>query len=97
MLTELTTLSQTGDQSATLIEDSSNVYFYLFSMLNYKKEENRSIMGNCNSVDHIAEDHIHTHMSCNIEEPQQTYRLRTVSNGLQPVQEQKEEEQTPIK
>ena len=39
-------------------------------------------MGSCNSGDHIAEDHIHTDITCNIEEPQQKYRLGTVSNGL---------------
>ena len=32
-------------------------------------------MGNCYSADHIAEDHIHTDITCNIEEPQQKYRL----------------------
>ena len=39
-------------------------------------------MGNCYSIDHIAEDHIHTDITCNIEEPQQKYRLGTVSNRL---------------
>ena len=41
-------------------------------------------MGNCYSADHIDEDHIHTdiHVTCNIEEPQQKYRLGTVSNKL---------------
>ena len=41
-------------------------------------------MGNCYSADHIAEDHIHTDITCNIEEPQQKYmyRLGTVSNRL---------------
>ena len=39
-------------------------------------------MGNCYSADHIAEDHIHTDITCNIEEPHQKYRLRTVSNRL---------------
>ena len=40
-------------------------------------------MGNCNSGDHIAVDHIHTDITiCNIEEPQQKYRLGTVSNRL---------------
>ena len=37
-------------------------------------------MGNWCSVDHIAEDHIHADITCNGEEPQQKYRLRTVSN-----------------
>ena len=36
-------------------------------------------MGNC---DHIAEDHIHTDITCNIEEPLHKYRLETVSNEL---------------
>ena len=39
-------------------------------------------MGNCYSADHIAEDRIHTDLTCNIEEPQQKYRLGTVSNRL---------------
>ena len=39
-------------------------------------------MGNYYSTDHFAEDHIHTDITCNIEEPQQKYRLRTVSNRL---------------
>ena len=32
---------RTGGHSATLIENSSNINFYLFSSLNYKKELNR--------------------------------------------------------
>ena len=39
-------------------------------------------MGNCYSADHIAEDTIHTDITYNIEEPQETYRLGTVSNRL---------------
>ena len=39
-------------------------------------------MGNCYSADHFAEDHIHTDITCNIEEPKQEYRLGTVSNRL---------------
>ena len=39
-------------------------------------------MGNCHSAGHIAEDHIHTDITGNIEEPQQKYRLGTVSNRL---------------
>ena len=31
----MSTLSQTDGQSATIIENSSNIYFYLFSNLNY--------------------------------------------------------------
>ena len=38
-------------------------------------------MGSCFSSDHIAEDHIHMDITtCNIEEPQQKYRLGTISN-----------------
>ena len=32
-------------------------------------------MGNCYSADHITEDHIHTDITCNIEEPQQKFTL----------------------
>ena len=40
-------------------------------------------MGRCYSGDHIARDHIHTDITtCNIGEPQQKYRLGTVSNRL---------------
>ena len=39
-------------------------------------------MGNCYIIDHIAEDHIHTEITCNIEEPQKKYRFETVSNWL---------------
>ena len=39
-------------------------------------------MSNCYSADHIAEDHIHTDITCNIEELQQKYRLGTVSSIL---------------
>ena len=39
-------------------------------------------MGNCYSTDYIAEDHIHMGITCNIEEPQQKYRLGMVSNRL---------------
>ena len=35
-------------------------------------------MGNCYSVDHIAEDHIRTDITCNTEEPKQQYRLGAV-------------------
>ena len=35
-------------------------------------------MGNSYSVDHIAEDHIQTDITCNIEEPSQKYRLEMV-------------------
>ena len=36
-------------------------------------------MGKCYSNDHIAEVRIHTDITCNTEEPQQKYRLGTVS------------------
>ena len=39
-------------------------------------------MGSCYSIDHIAEDPIHTSIAYNIEEPQQKYCLGTVSNRL---------------
>ena len=39
-------------------------------------------MGYCYSADHIAEDNIHTDITCNIEEPQQEYRLGMISNRL---------------
>ena len=39
-------------------------------------------MSNCFSADQIAEDHIHTDITCNIEEQQQKYRLGTVSYRL---------------
>ena len=39
-------------------------------------------MGNSYSADNIADDHIHTDMTCNIEEPKQKYRLGTVSYRL---------------
>ena len=34
-------------------------------------------MGSFYSADHIAEDHIHTDITCNIEEPRQKRRLGT--------------------
>ena len=37
-------------------------------------------MDSCYSGDHIAKGHIQTGTTCNIEEPQQKYRLETVSN-----------------
>ena len=39
-------------------------------------------MGNCLSIDNIAEDHMHADLICNYEEPQQKYRLGTISNRL---------------
>ena len=40
------------------------------------------IMGNCYSVVHISEDHLHTDIACNIEESHQKCRLGTVSHRL---------------
>ena len=39
-------------------------------------------MGACYSTDHIAEDHIHIDITCNIDESQQKYRIRTISKRL---------------
>ena len=39
-------------------------------------------MGKCYLTDYIAEDHIHTNITSNTEEPQQKYSLGTVSNRL---------------
>ena len=36
-------------------------------------------MGNCYSGDYITEDHIHTDITCNTEEPQQEY-FKTVTD-----------------
>ena len=37
--------SQTGGHSVILTENRSNIYFYLFSILNYKTELNRKHNG----------------------------------------------------
>ena len=37
------------------------------------------MIGNCYSFEHIAEDHIHTEIACNIVEPQQKYRHRSTA------------------
>ena len=39
-------------------------------------------MGSCYSGDHTAEDHLHTDITWNFEEPQQKYRPSTVNNRL---------------
>ena len=40
-------------------------------------------MGNCDRGDHIAGNHIQTDITrCDIEDPQQKYRLGTISNRL---------------
>ena len=43
-------------------------------------ETSGSLVRCCYSIYYIAEDHIHTDLTCNIEEPQQKYRLGKVSN-----------------
>ena len=54
--------------------------YFLFYITKQNKTE--SIMGNCYSIGHVAEDHIHTDIACNIEEAQQKYLLGMVSNRL---------------
>ena len=72
---------QTGGHLATLNENSNNIYFYLFSILNSKQNKIGSVIGSCCSGDLIAEIHIHTDITIyNIEEPQQKYHLGTASN-----------------
>ena len=39
-------------------------------------------MGNLYSAYHIAKENRHTDITCNTKEPQQEYRLGTVSNSL---------------
>ena len=39
-------------------------------------------MGNCYSIDHTAEDHIHIDITYTTKEQQQKYRHRTVTNRL---------------
>ena len=52
-------------------------------MFSYKTEQNRKHNWQLYTGNHIAEDHILTDIAtCNIEEPQQKYRLGTVSNKL---------------
>ena len=56
--------------SATPNENKGNVYFELYSILNYKTKQKRRIMGSCLLDNHFAEDHIHKDIKlCNIEEP----------------------------
>ena len=38
-------------------------------------------MDNCYPADHTAEDHIHTDIICNIDEPQQKYSMRKLKNA----------------
>ena len=73
--------SHIDGHSATLIENSSNIYLCLFSIKITKQNKTGSIMGSCNADAHIAEDHIHTDVQiCTIKEPHQKYRLGEVSN-----------------
>ena len=65
---ECIVVSQTSGHLATLIENCSNIYFHLFSILDSKTEQNRNHNGQLLSVEHIAEDHLHTDITCNIEE-----------------------------
>ena len=48
----------------------------------YVVEQNRKPNGQLQSIDHIAEDHIHTDITFFIQEAQQKYRLGMVSNRL---------------
>ena len=45
LLNRMNTLSETCGHSATLIENSTNIYFYLFSILNYETEQNKTHKG----------------------------------------------------
>ena len=54
--------------------------YFLFYIT--KQNKTGSIKSNCYSTDHIAEDHIHTDITCNTGEAQQKSRLGTVSNRL---------------
>ena len=59
------TVSQIGGHSATLIENSSNIYFYIFSVLKYKNKT-RCRTSNCYLSDLSARDHKHTYKTtCN--------------------------------
>ena len=49
-----------------------------FLVLITKQNKTGSKMDNCYSVDHNAEDYLHTDITCNIEELQQKYRLGMV-------------------
>ena len=43
--------------------------YFLFQIT--KQNKTGSIMGHYYSADHVAEDHIHTDITCNTEKPQQ--------------------------
>ena len=64
---------------------TSILHFFYFK--NYKTKQNRKQTGHVlfryYSDDHIARDHIDKDITaCNIEEPEQKYRLGMVSNRL---------------
>ena len=66
-----------------LIENSSNLYFYLFSILNYKIKQTESKIGSCFSDNHFARDQTHADIISNIEEPKQKYRSGKVGRRIQ--------------
>ena len=53
-------------------------HFYI----SLQQSKTGSVKGSCCSGKYIAEDHIHTDITCNIEETKQQYRHGTVSNRL---------------
>ena len=58
------------------LKTAATSMFTYFLFLTTKQNKTGSIMGNCYSTNHIAEDHIYT----DIEAPQQKYRLGTASD-----------------
>ena len=67
---------------AALIKKSSNIYFYLFSILITKQNETESIMGKSYSTEHIAEEYIHTDRSTALKRAVRDYFLEW---GVKPV------------
>ena len=67
--------------SVLLTEKSSNTYFYLFSILDYKENKTGSNMGNRFSLIILLKT-LYIDGTCSIEEPQQKYCLGTASNRL---------------
>ena len=58
------------------IDNSSNIYL-LFKITN--QSLTGCIMETCNTVDHTAEDYLHTDIpTCNTKKPQQKYRIGTL-------------------
>ena len=74
-------LSQTGCHSA-IATAATSIFPILYFKLQTKQNKNESRMGSSYSGDYIARDHKHSDItiSNNIEEPQQKYRIETVSN-----------------